>query len=106
MEKPTTALKAANWRRSHVFHDQDTHKIRSPRKRNSSTSVTDFDIANPATHWRKPVAGAAPSQHATDPVFGENKHILEKIDGKSVATARCAVVNAIPVLSDGTDRSS
>ncbi|EFQ29183.1 uncharacterized protein GLRG_04327 [Colletotrichum graminicola M1.001] len=76
------------------------------RKRNSSTSVTDFDIANPATHWRRPVAGIDPLENATDPVFGENKRALEKTDGKSMATARCAVVGVAPVRSGGTDMSS
>ncbi|KAK1979142.1 hypothetical protein LZ30DRAFT_597549 [Colletotrichum cereale] len=106
MENPTTALKAANWRRSQFPHDQHTHQIKKPRRRNSSISVTDFDIANPATHRRKPVAGVDPLKNATDPVFGENKQALEKLDGSSVATARCSVVSAVPVPSDGTDSSS
>ncbi|KAK2065469.1 hypothetical protein LY76DRAFT_276986 [Colletotrichum caudatum] len=103
MEKPTTALKVANWRRSQFSHDQ---QIKIPRKRNSSASVTDFDMANPATRWRRPVAGIDPLQNTTDPSLGENKHTLKKLDGESVAAARCAVVSAVPVQSDATDRSS
>ncbi|KZL76167.1 hypothetical protein CT0861_02885 [Colletotrichum tofieldiae] len=106
MEKTTTAPCAANWRRPQFLHDHHTHQIKMPRKRKSSTSVTDLDMTNLATHWRRPVAGVDPLKTATDPVFGENKHILEDLDGKPVATARCAVVSAVPVPIDGSERPS
>ncbi|KAK1997878.1 hypothetical protein LX36DRAFT_56272 [Colletotrichum falcatum] len=102
MEKSTIALKAANWRRSQVPHNEHTHQLKKHRKRNSSTSVTDFDIANPATYWRRPVAGTDPFQNTTNPVFGENKHELEKLDTKSLATARCTVVKVVPLETDGS----
>ncbi|KZL72118.1 hypothetical protein CI238_00934 [Colletotrichum incanum] len=106
MEKTITAPSAANWRRPQCLHDQHTHQNKVPRKRKSSTSVTDLDMTNLATHWRRPVAGVDPLQIATDPVFGGDKRMPEELDGKPMATTRCAVVSAVPVPINGSERSS
>ncbi|GKT50309.1 uncharacterized protein ColSpa_10490 [Colletotrichum spaethianum] len=98
MDKTTAALSAANWRRPKFLHDQHIHQIKMPRKRKSSTSSIDFDMTNPATHWRRSVTGADPLQIATDPIFGDNKHTLEDLDGKSVVMTRCAMDHTPLVL--------
>ncbi|WQF88725.1 hypothetical protein CDEST_13739 [Colletotrichum destructivum] len=106
MGKVTSPLSTANWRRPQFSHDQNIRQVKMPRKRKPSTSATEFDVTDAATHWRKPVAGVDSLHSATDPMSAGDQHILKKLDGNPSATAKCAVASAVPVASDGSKMSS
>ncbi|KAK1543391.1 hypothetical protein CPAR01_04024 [Colletotrichum paranaense] len=108
MEKAAVALASANWRRPLLPHDHDTPQLsmRRRRRKNSSTETDSNDIAESATHWRKPVAGVSPFQTATDPISRDNSNASTKGMSMIGRATKCAVVNAVPVPSSQSKNTS
>ncbi|KAK1511839.1 hypothetical protein CTAM01_00769 [Colletotrichum tamarilloi] len=108
MEKAAVALASANWRRPLLPHDHNTPQLSMRRRRrtNSSAETDSNDIAESATHWRKPVAGVSPFQTATDPISRDNSNASTKGMIMIGRAKKCAVVNAVPVPSSQSKNSS
>ncbi|KAI8175567.1 hypothetical protein K4K51_007377 [Colletotrichum sp. SAR 10_75] len=75
-EKHAAVLNSSNWRKPLKPHENNTECIRVSKSRKTSGIGTDFNMADPATHLRKPVSGVDPLLIATDPVFGGNAAVV------------------------------
>ncbi|KAF9882128.1 hypothetical protein CkaCkLH20_00164 [Colletotrichum karsti] len=92
-EKLTLALNSSNWRKPLVPRSDNIENTRIRQDRKQHHLGNDFDLADPATHWRKPVLGVDPLLNATNPVFEEKRSDMpEKIferENEPAAKSRC-----------------
>ncbi|KAL0942457.1 uncharacterized protein CTRU02_200343 [Colletotrichum truncatum] len=100
-EKLTAVLKSVNWRKPLVPQSHNAQKTKVRRSRKSSGSAVDYNVADPATYWRKPVAGVDPLLNTTTPAFEESKPRIpaQLFTGESGpgAKMRCVVSRAVSI---------
>ncbi|OLN85876.1 hypothetical protein CCHL11_05443 [Colletotrichum chlorophyti] len=100
-----------SWRKPRKPQDPNAQRLCMLRKRKvSSSSIAEFNMTDPATHWRKPVSGVDPLLIATNPVFRESKfRVPEKpleSEVRSGATAKCAIAHIVPVIRNDKEAAS
>ncbi|KAK2755180.1 hypothetical protein CKAH01_01072 [Colletotrichum kahawae] len=96
-EKHAAVLNSSNWRKPLKPQENNTEYIKLSKSRKTTSIGTDFNMADPATHLRKPVSGVDPLLIATDPVFGGNavvepREIFTR-ENEPGAKIRCIAIN-------------